>query len=174
MAESILAVVEKLTHLLVDESRLLKGVKDKVETLMKQLNLMQAVVKDADAKHGGNEAYNCWLSQIRDLGYQAVDVIETYRNDSESPGFFSLKPIRLHKLNGEIDKIQSSLEGLFKSKDGFTITASNNPEADEAAARRLRSWREPPAIMKQDDYIDLVEDTKVLIAQLSVVRKRRI
>ncbi|XP_061998618.1 probable disease resistance protein RF45 [Rosa rugosa] len=171
MAESILAVVEKLTNLLAEETRLLKGVKDKVETLVKQLNLIEGVVKDADAKQGGNEAYNRWLSQIRDLGYQAVDVIETYRNDSESPGFFSLKVFRLHNLNGEVNKIQSSLKELFEAKAGFGI-APNNPERDEANERRLRSWREPPAIMKEDDFIDLVEDTKVLIAQLSSMDPR--
>lgn len=172
MAESILAVVEKLANLLAEEGGLLKGVKGKVETLMKQLSLMQAVVNDADAKLSGNEAYNCWLLQIRHLGYQAVDVIETYRNYSESPGFLKFKFIRLHKVNREIDKVQSSLERLFKSKDGFNITPSSNPEVDEANQRQLRTWREPPAILKEDDYIDLVEDTKELIAQLSSMDPR--
>ncbi|XP_075659894.1 putative disease resistance protein At1g50180 [Castanea sativa] len=79
MAESIVSgVAERLGNLLMQESNLLSGVSDQVELLQTELKLMQSLLKDADARQDESELLRLYIAEVRDLAYDAEDIIATY------------------------------------------------------------------------------------------------
>ncbi|XP_030943443.1 putative disease resistance protein At1g50180 isoform X2 [Quercus lobata] len=79
MAEAVVSsVVTRIGDLLVQEGKYLSGVSNQVELLKTELNLMQGLLKDADARQDESEAVRWWVAEIRDLAYDADDIIATY------------------------------------------------------------------------------------------------
>lgn len=71
-------VVERLGDYLIQEAKFLGGVRDEVESLAKELRLMQCFVKVAEAKQAGNDLIRHWVSDLRDIAYDAEDVLDKY------------------------------------------------------------------------------------------------
>lgn len=71
-------VVERLGDYLIQEVNFLRGVRDEVESLKKELQWMLSFIKDAEAKQAGNHLIRRWVSDIRDIAYDAEDVLDKY------------------------------------------------------------------------------------------------
>ncbi|RWR76923.1 Disease resistance protein [Cinnamomum micranthum f. kanehirae] len=71
-------VVGKLGDLLIEEARLLYDVRDQFEWIVGELRRMQCFLKDADAKQKEDERVRNWVKEIRDVSYDAEDVIDTF------------------------------------------------------------------------------------------------
>ncbi|KAI6707023.1 hypothetical protein NL676_009985 [Syzygium grande] len=79
MAEAVvLFVVETIGKLLIDEAKFLRDVEGKVEDLQNELKLIRCLLRDADAKQEHDQAVGEWIAQLRDVAYDAEDVIERY------------------------------------------------------------------------------------------------
>ena len=79
MAESIVTFfLEKLTDLLSQEAFLLSRVEEQVKLLSNELEWMRLFLKDADAKRRYDPRIKLWVSQIRDVTYDAEDVIDRF------------------------------------------------------------------------------------------------
>ncbi|KAJ0965230.1 hypothetical protein J5N97_026368 [Dioscorea zingiberensis] len=80
MAESIVSsVVEKLGDLIAQEIVFLQEVGDQLLSLRDEFQWMTAFLKDADGSiKGGNERAKLWVNQVRDVAYDAEDIIDTY------------------------------------------------------------------------------------------------
>ena len=83
MAESVVSsvvssVVTRLGNLLLQEAIYLKGVRDNVQELQTELKLMQCFLKDADARQNESAIVKQSLAEMKDLAYDAEDVIATY------------------------------------------------------------------------------------------------
>ncbi|MCL7048937.1 hypothetical protein MKW94_021274, partial [Papaver nudicaule] len=71
--------VGKLGDALIGEAYFVAGVGDQVKGLRDELKRMLCFLKDADAKdRQGDERVRHWIKDIRDLAFDAEDVIETY------------------------------------------------------------------------------------------------
>ncbi|RZC72783.1 hypothetical protein C5167_048262 [Papaver somniferum] len=71
--------VERLSNALTVETNMLLGVGTQVEGLSEELRRMQCFLKDADAKvQQGSHGVRNWVAEIRNLAYDAEDVIETF------------------------------------------------------------------------------------------------
>ncbi|PON92403.1 NB-ARC domain containing protein [Trema orientale] len=78
MAEAAISfVLESLTEVL-DQIQLPKGVHGRVERLRDELKRMQCFLKDADTKQGADMRVRNWVSDIRNVAYDAEDLIDTY------------------------------------------------------------------------------------------------
>ncbi|KAH7689164.1 hypothetical protein IHE45_03G078900 [Dioscorea alata] len=81
MADAVVgAVVKRLGELIVQEAINLHGVKDEVEWLERELGRMQCFLKDADAKKnkGDDERLKNWVTEMRDIAFEAEDIIDSY------------------------------------------------------------------------------------------------
>ncbi|XP_021802349.1 probable disease resistance RPP8-like protein 4 [Prunus avium] len=179
MAEfAVSTVVEKLTSWITEEKLLLEGVGDKVEQLRDQLRWMQSFLKDVDAKREKNERLRNWVSQIREVALDAEDIVETYITEAASHSSWDIpaKLINLHQAGKKIGKIQSRVQNISSQKEhfGITGTAQEGREGTSASPNeRLRWWRQTSPNIEEDDLVDLVEDTKALLTQLSSMDPRR-
>ena len=70
MAESAVGLVmEILVPLLVQETRLMKGIHDKVESMKGELEMIQSFLKDVDTraeKEEMNKVLKTWVKQVRE------------------------------------------------------------------------------------------------------------
>ncbi|MFQ6621253.1 hypothetical protein Gotur_002431 [Gossypium turneri] len=75
---AISSVVQTVGRLLTQEVTSLMGVKDQVEDLQKELKWIQSFLKEADARKVDNEVVRTSINEIRELAYDAEDVIESF------------------------------------------------------------------------------------------------
>ncbi|EOA15406.1 hypothetical protein CARUB_v10007066mg [Capsella rubella] len=79
MAEGIILFgIEKLWDLVSRESEQFNGVDEQVSELKRQLGRLWSLLKDADAKKHGSERVRNFLEDIKDIVYDAEDIIESF------------------------------------------------------------------------------------------------
>ncbi|KAK7299896.1 hypothetical protein RJT34_10725 [Clitoria ternatea] len=157
MAETAVGIVtDKLISLLRDEVSLLKGVHSKVEWVKDELFLIQAFLKDADAKAENssepNHAVKAWVKQLRDVAYRTEDVVDLYllkvaerRNHGHHRlGFvvnicFCIKTIiPRHEISSEIDEITGAIKRLTEAKETLELSPNALPESGPNEPHGLR------------------------------------
>ncbi|CAA7024091.1 unnamed protein product [Microthlaspi erraticum] len=70
--------VQNLYDVLSEEYALFQGVDDQVAELKRDLNLLNSFLKDADAKKHTSALVNNCIEEIKEIVYDAEDIIETY------------------------------------------------------------------------------------------------
>ncbi|XWS74919.1 hypothetical protein CRYUN_Cryun01aG0039800 [Craigia yunnanensis] len=79
MAEDVVSLaIERISDLLIHEAVYLGGVGEELERLRAELDRMNSVLKDADFKQEQTELLRTLVRQIRDLAYEAEDVIDSF------------------------------------------------------------------------------------------------
>ena len=78
MADSVVSfLLGNLTQLLIQESKLLRGVEDQVRSLKNELFLINLFLQNTEGKRHDKLVKEV-VSQIRDVAYEAEGVIDTY------------------------------------------------------------------------------------------------
>ncbi|KAK7859212.1 late blight resistance protein r1-a [Quercus suber] len=100
MADSVVSfLLENLSQLLIQESKLLGGLEDQVRSLQNELSLINAFLKNTEGKRHDNELVKEVVSQIRDVAYDAEDVIDTY-----------IMAVTKHRRKGKLGKLIPSAD----------------------------------------------------------------
>ncbi|XVF83761.1 hypothetical protein PTKIN_Ptkin16aG0518400 [Pterospermum kingtungense] len=109
MAEAIVPLaIARVSDLLINEAVFLGGVRDEVERLKAELERMNSLLKDADCNQEQTQLVRTLVRQIRDLAYEAEDVIDSFILDQVAhqggfqgiiEKFTSIKPSHLHNWN---------------------------------------------------------------------------
>ncbi|XVE63771.1 hypothetical protein DITRI_Ditri07aG0046600 [Diplodiscus trichospermus] len=85
MAESRLSsLVERIGELLTQEAEYLLDVEDQFNRLQRELRWMKSFLKEADSRQAEDERIRMWVSEIRDIAYEAEDVIDTLALEAAS------------------------------------------------------------------------------------------
>ena len=133
--------MENLTQLLIQESKLLGGVKDQVRSLQNELSLINAFLKNTEGKQHDNELVKEVVSQIRDVAYEAEDVIDTFimtetkRNKRsklrKAIHYFDRGSV-LHEVASKIESIKNVIKEIYenRSKCGIEIAESSGGDAE--------------------------------------------
>lgn len=137
--------VERLGDLLIEEARLLHGVSDQVKKLQTELKRMQCFLRDAERRQDEDETIKNWISEIRQLAYDAEDVIEIYATKVAGGLSFGAKnPFskgkHLHKVGTEIVSINSRISDLTRSLQTYGLTATRDNEERALEAKRELRW----------------------------------
>ncbi|KAK1357890.1 hypothetical protein POM88_051146 [Heracleum sosnowskyi] len=79
MADAVVEfLLENLKQLLLYNVDLISGVKEQVESLYRELSLMNAFLRDSKEKRSQYEVGREIVGQIRDIAYEAEDIIDTF------------------------------------------------------------------------------------------------
>ncbi|KAF2296145.1 hypothetical protein GH714_036347 [Hevea brasiliensis] len=79
MAEAVVSsAVQRIAYLLIQEAVSVHGVRHQVERLQAELKRMQCLLKDADHQQDQDECVRNWVAEIKDLTYDAENIIDTF------------------------------------------------------------------------------------------------
>ncbi|KAM4089001.1 hypothetical protein ACB094_07G116200 [Castanea mollissima] len=172
MADSVVSfLLENLTQLLTQESKLLLGVKDQVRSLNNELPLINLFLQKTEGKRH-DELVKKVVSQIRDVAYEAEDVIDTYiitvtehRRRSKLRKLIHScdRAITFHEVASKIESIKIINKEINdnRSKYGIEITESSggDAEAEEILHRRRKH-------VEEDQVVGFAHDAEVLVKEL--------
>ncbi|MQL77699.1 hypothetical protein Taro_010117 [Colocasia esculenta] len=143
----------------------------------------EAFLKDADARQRDSERVRVWISQVRNVAFQAEDAIDRYVYEVEFQkrrGFIgSLKnyanharrlKIRQH-LGTEIQGINKMLQKITASRLDFGIEFRQSDEGE--ASHSSKKLHKVMPIVEETDVVGFEQDVKVLSEKLTMENPRR-
>ncbi|KAF6161133.1 hypothetical protein GIB67_007774 [Kingdonia uniflora] len=161
-------VVEKLAVLLIQEAVFLSSVKGKLEWIVGELRQIKCYLKGADAREGDENVKN-WVNDLRDLPFEAEDVIEDYilRRKLRNAFVFN-KMFILHKLGKDIEQIRNKISEILdrRARYGIENVASEAGQSSNSASERLCLYRQISHDLDEHDIVGFREDVNVLTTQL--------
>ncbi|XP_074359562.1 putative disease resistance protein At1g50180 [Apium graveolens] len=183
MAEAIvLTVVGRLTDLLAEEAHLLNEVRDEIEQVVTELKLLQTFLRDADSRIN-EERVRTGVSQVRELVYDAEDVVETFllkASSHETNGGLKNKVRRglcgvdefvyHHRFSKEIKHVQTGLQNLsswFRSLNVVSTLdqgreSSSSSDTAPCKLKRFYSY----AVVEPDLFVGFENDVVSLVGHL--------
>ena len=173
MADAVVTfLLQNLTQLLSQESNLLAGVEDQVKLLKNELSLVNVFLQNTEGKRHDSGLVKELVNQIRDVAYEAEDVIDTFimtitkhrkRSKPRKVIHFFDKPIAFHEVAQKIESIKNLIKETYnnRSKYGIEIAESSggDAEAEEILHRRRR-------YVEEDHVVGFGHDTEALVKQL--------
>ncbi|KAL4314401.1 hypothetical protein HN51_068668 [Arachis hypogaea] len=182
MAEvAVTIVVEKLAELLVQQAaeavsevECPEGVREQVGKLKNELAWMQGFLKDADAKQS-NERVRIWVSEIRDLAFEAEELIDTYMYKAAMHTRHLdklLRPLHMYKLARRIDRIMSKIKDVSARREAYGVRGESREDINLTSIESLRHWRQPSPYSEEEYVIELEDDIELLLSQLLAVEPR--
>ncbi|XVF23972.1 hypothetical protein REPUB_Repub13aG0086000 [Reevesia pubescens] len=176
MAESIVSLaIERITDLLIYEASFLNDVKEEVESLKAELERMKSFLKDVDRKQEHDERLRTRVREIRDLAYDAEDVIDSYiLQVAHRGGFHRIvkrfttifsKASHLHEIGKQVKAIQTKLGDISRSLPAYGISGEGSEGSSSAAEMQRRLRRSYPHV-EEDDVVSLEVSTRDVLHQL--------
>ncbi|XP_039171230.1 disease resistance protein RPP8-like [Eucalyptus grandis] len=163
MAESAVSLVgQTIGRLLVDED------------LQRQLKLIQGLLRDADMRQESEQVAGEWVGQLRDIAYDAEDVIERYilrvapkKEGNIIKAYFCFVAkctcMQARVVGTEIDGLKSSISNLRTSMRDHGIQSVNEGNRERARAlthRRTYAHFEEDFVGREDCIKELVNELK--------------
>ncbi|KAI3957600.1 hypothetical protein MKW92_027764 [Papaver armeniacum] len=176
--------VEKLGDALIQETIFLLGVRDQVQELRDELRRMQCFLKDADAKQQqGDERVRNWVADIRNVAYDAEDVVDTFmlkigathksggrvRSLIKRKALMVKNLVHLRRVGKEIQAIQAKLKAISAS----TVTYGIKELPDDKPSSSIAPLRNYYPHVQDEDVTGLDEHAKTLLDELSKDEERR-
>ena len=170
-------LLDNVIQLLKEETDLLSGVKDQVESLQRELRMINAFLQNTERFETTNNIVKEEVSQIRDVAYEAEDVIDTYivkaTINKRRPVLERLSHFcTLHDVAQDIERINNKIREIKDGKswyDTFPIEKVESGEVAEAEERLHRRRRS----VEEDHVVGFSHDTEALVKQLVEGGSRR-
>ena len=182
MTDSVVSfLLENLTQLLIHESKLLGEVEDQVKLLKNELSLIYVFLQNSEGKRHDKLVKEV-VSQIRDVAYEAEDVIDTFimtetkhrkRNTLRKAFHYFDRASALHEVANEIERIKNVIKEIYENKNKYGIekaeSSGGDAKAEEILHRRRRDVEEDHVVGFDHDTQELVKQLIEGSSQLSVV-----
>ncbi|KAF8398842.1 hypothetical protein HHK36_014705 [Tetracentron sinense] len=182
MAEGVITFfLENLTDLLTQEANLLLGVDEQVRSLRDELEWIRSFLRDADEKRKKYERVKVWVSQIRDLAYDAEDVIDAFvlkveQQRKRNAGFMgfvrrysrctNIQLTTIYKVVKRIEEINRRVEKISANKSKYGIEHIQPGESSGSLSEGLL-WKEKRApLVEEVDVVGLKDHEKTLVRLL--------
>ncbi|KAJ1694971.1 hypothetical protein LUZ63_011669 [Rhynchospora breviuscula] len=182
-----------LAKMAEDEVGMLLGVPGEIQKLGETVHDIQCVLSDAERKQTNDHAIKRWLLQLKDVMYDADDLMDLCRIKAEdrrarcsylSSSKFSCginllscfrNPIFAHQIGQNIKELNSRLDELSKKKSVLGLTELQGVRKSSNFHReRLDISRKTDPTIVQDDIVGekIVENTQLLVKWLTAEETR--
>ncbi|XP_042486471.1 disease resistance protein RPH8A-like [Macadamia integrifolia] len=152
MAErSVSFLIAKLGSLLLEEANFLGGVKTQILSLHDELEWINSFLRDADEKRRSNRRVNLWVSQVKNLAFDAEDIIDLYmlqivrqRQRNIVKRFMGSRKylFTLHKFGNQVEDIKRRIGEISANRSKYGIetleTGETSTRLDDCLARKRR------------------------------------
>ncbi|KAG5534156.1 hypothetical protein RHGRI_022334 [Rhododendron griersonianum] len=191
-------VVERLGELLIEQVVFLRGVRDEVTWLRNKLDMMSCFLKDAEEKQDGDHRVRKWISDVRDLAYDAEDIIDNFiLKVEEGEGtpkkmgqkdcfqkYFCIcskraslvEQANLYGIGKEINTLKKRLEEIQRNREIFNIRDINDGrQGSDRRNERLNELRREMPYEDNELVVGFQEDAAKLMSELvKEVKHRRV
>ncbi|KAK2989775.1 hypothetical protein RJ640_029929 [Escallonia rubra] len=175
MAEAVVTVaVDKMANLLISETVFLLGVKGEVRCFHEELQWMQCFLQDADQRQDQDESVRNWIAEIRDVAYDAEDVIDTFILKVAGKGgrrrsfmvfaTFFHRGCHLYRIGMEIKAIRTKLRDISQSMNTYGIKLSDGEKMRESQSM----WRKSNSLAEEDDVFGMERSISETISRLKI------
>ncbi|XP_059437850.1 disease resistance protein RPP13-like [Corylus avellana] len=184
MADSNSAVsflLQYLPEVLAQEANFLVGMENEVSSLHRELSLINVFLNNTEGKQTQHEIMKEIDKQIREVAYEAEDIIDTFilkvaehRRKSVMERIFRSPShaMMLRNVGKKIVVIKDKINEIYNSKERYGIEraeASVVAAAEEALHRRRREVEEDDVVGFEHDSTTLVKRLTIWNSQLDVV-----
>ena len=183
MAETFLSpVIEKLVDLLHEEVKSLKGVDEDVRSLRAELEVIEPLLKDAEAKLEKEDMYDAvkvWLKQIREEASRIEDVIDKYRyhlrqrrsrsgfTGSLRKAWYFIKALKpRHEIASEILSIKQSLSEIKGRGHGYGLRPLDQGSSSRTTDLQTIDPRLQSLFLEKDELVGIESVSTDLVAKL--------
>ncbi|KAK8463683.1 hypothetical protein PHAVU_011G014301 [Phaseolus vulgaris] len=176
MADSVVSfVLDHLSELVAREANLLYGVKDRVQSLQNELQMINELLNTSKRKKGIS---NTVVNQIRDVAHLAEDVIDTFvakvaiykRRTMLGRMLHGFGQVRLlHDVADKVDKMKTTLNEIRDNKDKYdAFKEINNQSAaeEEEEKERAQSLHKLRRDVEEENVVGFVDDSKDIIKRI--------
>ncbi|KAF7815704.1 putative disease resistance protein RGA1 [Senna tora] len=161
MAEALLGVVlENLSSFVRDELATFWGVTGEIQRLTNSLELIQAVIVDAEKKEITEESIKIWLQQLKDAAHVLDDILDEYSirslphnsGSSSQAHSFSLSSIKPNNIRFRY-RIGKRLKDITQRLDQIAKQRKNYDFVERKVIRersiQVPEWRQTSSIIAQ-------------------------
>ncbi|XP_058067566.1 putative disease resistance protein At1g50180 [Magnolia sinica] len=179
-------VLDKLSHILIQEAVFLYDVRNQVEWVERELRRMLCFLKDADAKQGGDARVKNWVAEVRDVACDAEDIIDTFILKIEGQKrngfvgsfkrcmFIHVELLARREVGKEIEQIKNKIREISASRLTYGITdVSKVEEGSSSRGESLHEQRQTSPLFGETEVVGLEEDIKTVVGQLIEGDSRR-
>ncbi|KAK2430334.1 putative disease resistance protein RGA1 [Trifolium repens] len=166
MAEALLGFAfENLNSLLQNELSTMFGIRSKAEKLSTTLDLIKAVLEDAEKKQHTDRTIKVWLQQLKDAVYVLDDILdECSIKSNRLKGSSAFKPKNIlfrHNIGNRLKEITSIFDEIAERKNKFLLqegVTTKEMTVEVAEWRQTSSIiAEPKVYGREDDKEKIVE-----------------
>ncbi|KAG8482554.1 hypothetical protein CXB51_023992 [Gossypium anomalum] len=151
MAVSVLSVIRKIEDLLMEESEVLKGIREDFDRMGRALRLMKSFLIRIGLREN-KFTIRFWVAEIKDVVYDAEDVIHTFLRKT-SVCFLEERPIT-RKTKSKRSEIIDKITYLTRKLEGIGVEESIGGES--LHQRQQLSHYYHPIVGMDDQIADLV------------------
>uniref|UniRef100_A0A0D9XZR4 Rx N-terminal domain-containing protein n=1 Tax=Leersia perrieri TaxID=77586 RepID=A0A0D9XZR4_9ORYZ len=152
MAESafVSSLVDRLSTMAMSglSSMLGATAKERVESLVDELQLLECFLKDTDIMDlRQDETAKQWLNSLRDVAYDAEDLVESAMLQQQGDRFYSLHhPIDSFMFAKKVEEIMSKICDMVDRRASYAamIRELENESGEEETSTSSRHRRRPP------------------------------
>ncbi|XP_008813201.4 putative disease resistance protein RGA3 [Phoenix dactylifera] len=174
-------LVDGLATLVKDEVGMLRGVKGEIKRLQNSFRIIKAVLADAESKMIQSKAINEWLKKLKDVMYDADDILDEYRIKAEKSKaaassrsqpcscLFSCscfgKMVFAHQIGRRIKGLNHKLDDICTEKSKFHLQDFSADSGDHRSTSRVGRKTSPIA---EPDIVgsNIQKDTDKLVELL--------
>ncbi|KAK8329642.1 hypothetical protein V6Z12_A11G336600 [Gossypium hirsutum] len=175
---AVTSAVTTIGKVLTEEAIYLGGVEEQVGRLQTELKWMQSSLMVVETKQSTDERIRLWVGEIRELAYDAEDVVEEFAFKIESKNKGGLPSCvkrsacclkegwTLHKTRSNIEKIIERINDLVRRLQAYGVKELKDRGEESSSSTERRESRRPYPHIMDDNIVGLVDDTKELVSIL--------
>jgi hypothetical protein len=156
------------------EANFFGGVQDQVQSLHRELRLINIFLESSVGKRNEHPIVKEIVGQIREVAYEAEDVIDTFILKIEEHKRMSLmgrifhSPMHvmmLREVRNKIANIENEINKIYNNREKYGIERATE-SVDAAAAAVMEALHKRRREVEEDDMVGFVDDSSKLVEQL--------
>ncbi|KAJ7982390.1 Disease resistance protein [Quillaja saponaria] len=169
-------LLDNLSQLITEEAKLLSGVENKIKSLHNELKFIYLFLRNSEGKRNEHSMVKEVVRQIRDVAFDAEDVVDTYLIHVVKHRRMKLlkkllccfgHALTLHDVAKKIDTIKETIKEIYENKTRYGIETGTEftyqvTEVEEAA-KLVRRRREN---VEEDNVVGFDHQSATVIKQL--------
>lgn len=143
------------------------GLKQKVETIRGEMQLMNALFKDVEEMEQLDRRVWIWVEQMKVIAHEVGSVIDDYDNEFEHNRTHIFKYFRAqYVINKKIRNIRKKIQDALRRREAYGLEHFQTRAESFSMVQRLCQRMNPSLVVKQSSIIGFDDNIEVLMGQL--------